>query len=56
MLGWLLESAVLLSLWLLTALAGARAPRILRGLIALVFYVVLEALLLSSLAHTFFFE
>src|SRR5690349_24741808 len=56
LLAWLLESALLLSLWALTALRSPRVPRVVAVMDALAFYFALEVLLLISLAHTFFFE
>ncbi|MET0344427.1 MAG: sulfatase-like hydrolase/transferase [Polyangiales bacterium] len=56
LLGWLLESALLSSLWALASLAARSGRRPLALLGAVLFYVTLEVLLLTSLSHTIFFE
>jgi len=59
LLSWALESAALVTLWALSELARGRpntSGRVLRGMLAALFYFGFYTIVVSSLAHTFFFE
>lgn len=56
LLGWALESALLVTLWALCELAPPRAGRLAQVLLAALFYIGFYAIVVTTLAHTFFFE
>jgi hypothetical protein len=57
LLGWALESATLITLWALTELPRAsRYGRVLGAPLTLLFFALFYPLVISALAHTFFFE